>query len=207
MILYAATTNAGKLAEFATSAAADGFDVQPLPGLGELPEPVEDATTFVGNATLKAVAYSQMRPGLLVLSDDSGLCVDALDGAPGVRSARYALDCGFAAPPEGTKDQRNNQCLLARLAALGDATRAAQFVCALVVARDGVVLHRAEGSVAGSILPAPRGDAGFGYDPLFLVPELGLTMAEVPREQKWTISHRGRAFRALMEQLRDSLAY
>lgn len=219
MILYAATTNAGKLAEFATSAAADGIDVQPLPGLKELPEPVEDATTFAGNADLKAIAYSRLRPGLLVLTDDSGLCVDALDGAPGVRSARYADDLGYgqddavaslstASPSAASpsKDERNNRCLLAQLAALhgiqNGAAREARFVCALSVARDGEVLYRAEGSVEGEMLSAPRGVEGFGYDPLFLIPELGLTMAELPREQKWAISHRGRAFRALLAQLR-----
>lgn len=220
MILYAATTNTGKLAEFATSAAAGGIDVQPLPGLKELPEPVEDAATFVGNADLKAIAYSRLRPGLLVLTDDSGLCVDALGGAPGVRSARYADDLGFAlddaaasqsAAPQNAapknaapknKDAPNNRCLLAQLAAQTTESRSARFVCALSVARGGEVLYRAEGSVEGEMLSAPRGEAGFGYDPLFLIPALGLTMAELPREQKWAISHRGRAFRALLAQLR-----
>jgi XTP/dITP diphosphohydrolase len=107
LLLYAATTNPGKLAEFAARAAAEGINVLPLPGLKDLPEPVEDAVTFAGNAALKAVAYSQMRPGMLVLCDDSGIALDALGGEPGVRSARYADDADFE-PGAGSKDERNN---------------------------------------------------------------------------------------------------
>jgi XTP/dITP diphosphohydrolase len=214
MVLYAATSNAGKLAEFAGSAAAAGVEVLALPGLSAMPEPVEDADTFAGNAALKAVAFSRLAPGLLVLCDDSGLEVDALSGAPGVRSARFADDfaprqsvistgaqrsgetCSSPAP---TRDERNNALLLQLMEPHAD--RTARFVCTLALARDGEVLLRAEGVCAGELLPAPRGAAGFGYDPLFLVPALGLTMAELPRERKWQISHRGNAFRDLMRQL------
>ena len=198
MTLYAATSNPGKLAEFATSASTAGIDVLTLPGIQSMPEPVEDADTFMGNAELKAVAYSRLAPGLLVFADDSGLAVDALDGQPGVRSARFADDLGFE-PGSGSKDDRNNRCLLSLLAQ--HTHRTVRFVCTLALARDGEVLLRAEGTVEGEVLYAPRGKDGFGYDPLFLVPSLNLTLAEVPREQKWQISHRGNAFRSLLAEL------
>jgi len=198
MTLYVATTNAGKLAEFSNCAAGRNVDVLSLPGLKQMPEPVEDADTFMGNAELKAVAYSLLAPGLLVMADDSGLEVMALHNRPGVRSARFADDLGFEVGT-GSKDDRNNRALLSLMPA--DASRAARFVCALALARDGVVLARAEGFVAGELLHASRGSEGFGYDPLFLVPELGLTLAETTREQKWSVSHRGIAFRNLLTTL------
>src|ERR1700761_6821242 len=116
MVLYAATTNPGKLAEFATSAGASGIDVLALPHLDTLPEPVEDADTFMGNAEIKAAAYSLASPGLLVFADDSGLEIDALGGAPGVRSARFADDRGFDLHSGAGKDDRNNRCVLSLLA-------------------------------------------------------------------------------------------
>jgi XTP/dITP diphosphohydrolase len=202
MLIHTATSNPGKLAEFATSAAGFGVQVVALPNLANLPEPVEDADTFAGNADLKAIAYSLHAPGLLVLCDDSGIAVDALHGAPGVRSARFADDLAFE-PGLGSKDQRNNALLLHLMQPHAD--RRASFVCALALARDGQVLLRAEGSVEGELLHAPpRGTAGFGYDPLFLIPALNLTMAELPREQKWQLSHRGNAFRALLTQLQTA---
>jgi XTP/dITP diphosphohydrolase len=201
MLLYAATSNPGKLAEFATSASSSGIDVLALPGLATLPEPVEDATTFQGNADLKAIAYSLLAPNLLVFADDSGLEVDALGGQPGVRSARFADDLNFELDSSRTNDDRNNRCLLSFLDALPDPTRAARFVCTLALARNGQVLLRAEGTVEGQLLHAARGSAGFGYDTLFLLPALGLTLAQLPREQKWQLSHRGNAFRSLLAQL------
>jgi XTP/dITP diphosphohydrolase len=201
MTLYAATSNPGKLAEFATSASSAGIEVRALPSLATMPEPREDAATFMGNAELKAIAYSLLAPGLLVFADDSGLEVDTLGGQPGVRSARFADDLYFELNSSRTKDDRNNRCLLSLLNALPNPTRAARFVCALALARDGQVLLRAEGTVEGQILDTPRGADGFGYDPLFLIPSLDLTLAEVPREQKWQISHRGNAFRSLLAQL------
>jgi XTP/dITP diphosphohydrolase len=206
MTLYAATSNPGKLAEFSTSASSAGIVVLALPGLQSMPEPVEDAATFMGNAELKAIAYSLLAPGLLVFADDSGLVADALDGQPGVRSARFADDLGFApdlgTPSLGTKDERNNRCLLSLLANHTD--RTARFVCTLALAQDGEVLLRSEGTVEGRLLDAPRGNDGFGYDPLFLIPSLNLTLAEVSREQKWQISHRGNAFRDLLAQLQET---
>jgi XTP/dITP diphosphohydrolase len=199
LLLYAATTNPGKLAEFAARAAAEGINVLPLPGLKDLPEPVEDAVTFAGNAALKAVAYSQMRPGMLVLCDDSGIALDALGGEPGVRSARYADDADFE-PGAGSKDERNNRLLLHRMQHHTD--RSARFLCALAVARDGQVVLTAEAEACGELLNAPRGSNGFGYDPLFYLPEPGRTMAELAPAEKWAVSHRGKAFRNLLQQMR-----
>ena len=204
MILYAATTNPGKLREFAESASADGIDVLALPGLKEMPEPIEDALTFMGNAELKAVAYSKLAPGLMVFADDSGLEINALGGQPGVRSARFADDLGFERGV-GTKDERNNQCVLSLLHAREAAAtkdRRARFVCTLALARDGEILLRAEGSAEGEIIDEEHGTNGFGYDPLFLIPELQLTTAELGADRKWAISHRGKAFRALLAQLK-----
>jgi XTP/dITP diphosphohydrolase len=205
MILYAATSNPGKLAEFATSASTSGIEVLALPGLATIPEPIEDAITFQGNADLKAIAYSLAAPDLLVFADDSGLEVDALNNQPGVRSARFADDLAFELNSGRTKDDRNNRCLLSLLDALPNPSRAARFVCNLALARHGHILIRAEGSVEGQLLELPRGSDGFGYDPLFLLPSLNLTFAELPREQKWEFSHRGKAFRSLLAQLPSAL--
>lgn len=205
--IYAATGNKGKLAEFVRCAGAVGVTVLPLPGLAEMTEPVEDAATFMGNAEKKAVAYSLLAPGLMVMADDSGLETNELNGEPGVRSARYADDAGFMAGMGEKKDTRNNELLLMRLRlSSGFADRGARFVCALAVARDGQVLYRAEGEVEGEILHAPRGEDGFGYDPLFLLPQLGKTMAELAPEEKWALSHRGNAFRALLRSIQGTPA-
>jgi XTP/dITP diphosphohydrolase len=199
--IYAATSNKGKLAEFARCASEAGVTVLALPGLEQIPEPVEDADTFLGNAAIKARAYSLTLPGELVLADDSGLEVDALDGRPGVRSARFAEDAEFDLGLP-SKDERNNRYLLALMP--DNLPRTARFVCALALARDGEVLLEAEGEVAGEILHGPHGTGGFGYDPLFLVPERNLTMAELEPEEKWAISHRGNAFRALLAKVKDA---
>lgn len=198
LILYAATTNPGKLRDFAVAAESSGIRIEPLPGLQEIPAPHEDQPTFAGNASLKAAYYSRFTAGY-VLADDSGLEVDALAGEPGVRSARYAQDLRFDTPEARTTDERNNLCLLARMQ--GMAQRLAQYHCVLALARAGEVLLTADGSVEGEILTVPRGTGGFGYDPLFWVPPLQRTMAEIPLDEKHTLSHRGRAFRALLPQL------
>jgi XTP/dITP diphosphohydrolase len=202
MVLYAATTNPGKLAEFAESASGEGIDVRALPNLATLPEPVEDAETFIGNAEIKAVAYSLASPGLLVFADDSGLEVDALGGAPGVRSARFADDRGFQVNSSATKDERNNALVQELLEDVLVGDRTGRFICALALARDGKVELRAEGKVEGHILATARGENGFGYDPLFYLPEFELTMAELPPYMKWELGHRGQAFRDLLAQLR-----
>jgi len=200
--LYAATTNQGKLRDFRTAAQAHGLMIEPLPELETIPAPEEDGLTFASNATLKAVYYSRFAPGELVLADDSGLEVDALDGAPGVRSARFAADAGLAdATSAKDTDAQNNLVLLQRLAGVPPTQRTARYRCVLAAVRDGIVLHTAEGVVEGLILESPRGTGGFGYDPLFYLPTLGLTMAEIGLETKHTLSHRGRAIAALLALL------
>jgi XTP/dITP diphosphohydrolase len=201
--LYAATTSQGKLRDFRTAAEAHALDLEPLPGIETIPAPEEDGLTFAANATLKAVYYSRFASGELVLADDSGLEVDALDGTPGVRSARFAADAGVV-DSHGAKhitDVWNNMELLLRLAGVPAAERTARYRCVLVAARDGVALHTAEGSVEGLILESPRGTGGFGYDPLFYLPALDRTMAEVDLETKHSLSHRGRAIAALLAML------
>lgn len=202
-----ASSNPGKLRDFAAAAALFGVAIAELPGLREVAPPPEDEPTFEANAREKALAYSHVRPGLLVLADDSGLEVDALDGEPGVRSARFAEDAGFAADAADSNDVRNNAYLLERLRQSGTTQPwAARYRCALALARDGVVLRTAEGAVEGEVRSEPRGSGGFGYDPLFWLPEIGLTMAEIDLETKQTLSHRGRALRALLEQMREAPA-
>jgi XTP/dITP diphosphohydrolase len=198
--LYVATTSQGKLRDFRTAADAHSVLIEPLPELGEIPAPEEDGLTFAENATIKAVYYSRFAPGEWVLADDSGLEVDALDGAPGVRSARFAADSGLTDSPDANDntDVWNNLVLLQRLAGVPPAQRTARYRCALVAARDGVALHGSEGAVEGLILEAPRGTGGFGYDPLFYLPALDRTMAELDLETKHTLSHRGRAIVALL---------
>jgi XTP/dITP diphosphohydrolase len=202
--LFAATTSQGKLRDFRTAADAHGIRIEPLAGLDAITPPEEDGTTFEDNAKLKAVYYSQFVPGELVLADDSGLEVDAINGAPGVRSARYAADAGLVDSPDAPMDNTdvwNNMLLLQRMAAVADADRTARYRCVLAAARDGQVVTTAHGTVEGVIIQAPRGTGGFGYDPLFYLPELDSTMAEITLEKKLTLSHRGRAIEALLDKL------
>jgi len=201
--LYAATTSQGKLRDFRAAAEAHGLTIEPLPKIDEIPTPEENGRSFEANARLKAVYYSRFAPGEWVLADDSGLEVDALGGLPGVRSARFAADSGVAEGPgaNDNTDVWNNMELLLRLAGVPPAQRTARYRCVLAATRDGQVLHTAEGAVEGLILESPRGTGGFGYDPLFYLPELGLTMAELDLETKHSLSHRGRAIAALLEKL------
>lgn len=204
--LFAATTSQGKLRDFRTAAATYSVSIDPLPALTSIAAPEENGATFVENATLKAVFYSRSVPDALVLADDSGLEVDALNGAPGVRSARFAADAGVVDSPDAPNDNTdvwNNMVLLQRLAGVPMAERHARYHCVLVAARDGEPIHTADGTVEGMILEAPRGTGGFGYDPLFYLPELDRTMAELDLETKLSLSHRGRALRSLLEQLRE----
>ena len=202
--LYAATTSAGKLRDFRTAAEAYSIAIEPMPTLETVVAPEETGSTFLENAALKAVYYSRLAPGELVMADDSGLEVDALDGAPGVRSARFAADAGLVDSPDANDntDVWNNMVLLQRLAGVPPERRGARYRCVLAVARDGEVLRSADGSVDGAILEEPRGTGGFGYDPLFFLPELGLTMAQIDLETKLGLSHRGRAFATLLPMLR-----
>jgi len=201
--LYVATSSQGKLRDFRTAAEAHFTCLEPLPGLADIEAPEEDGDTFAANATIKAVYYSQFAPGELVLADDSGLEVDSLDGAPGVRSARYAADAGLIDSPDANDntDVWNNMVLLQRLRDKPAEQRKARYHCVLVAARDGRVEYTSDGSVEGVILNAPRGTGGFGYDPLFYLPNLERTMAEIDLETKLTLSHRGRALAAMLTQL------
>jgi len=201
MLLYAATTNPGKLRDFARAAASSpSIRIEPLPNIAVIPAPPEDEPTFQANACAKAIYYSLRAPNLLVLADDSGLEVAALDGAPGVRSARFAADLAHPAPAD-TPDNRNNAALLAALAAVPESRRQARYRCVLALARNGELLHTAEGTVEGLILSAPRGTGGFGYDPLFFLPHLGRTMSELPPAGRLALNHRGRAITALLARL------
>ncbi|HLH36501.1 MAG TPA: RdgB/HAM1 family non-canonical purine NTP pyrophosphatase [Alloacidobacterium sp.] len=200
--LYFASGNAGKLRDFAAAAEVFHVAVLPLPGLKDIPAPEETGATFEENAALKAIYYSRFLPDQLVIADDSGLEVDALDGAPGVRSARYADDAAFEAP--GTADERNNLYLLQQLASRKLQTSTARYRCVIALARNGEVLLSADGSVEGEILPSPRGTGGFGYDPVFYLPYLGKTMAEIDLAQKQHLSHRGNALLQLLQKLNES---
>lgn len=191
--LVIASNNQGKIAELADLLAPLGLTpvAQGELGVGEAEEP---AVTFVENAILKA-RHAARITGLPSLADDSGLAVDALGGAPGVRSARYAGDTA--------SDADNVQALLDALKDAPQARRTAQFHCVLVYLRHAddptpVICH---GRWPGSILSEPRGEGGFGYDPVFLVPETGTSAAELPRAEKGRISHRGRALALLLDQL------
>ncbi len=193
--LYLASANPGKLREFQEAARARGITVEAVPAIDGLPACAEDGATFEANARKKALHYSAYCQGL-VFADDSGICVDALGGAPGVYSAR------FAGP--GADDEANNAKLLAELRPFSAAGRAAHYVCVIALARRGRILTVTEGRADGIILDAPRGSGGFGYDPLFLYPPLGSSFAELTPEQKFEVSHRGAAFRKLLDYLRDA---
>jgi XTP/dITP diphosphohydrolase len=195
MIVYCATSNPGKLREF--QLAAPDFDVRPLPV--KAPPPEEHGATFEENAASKAEYYGQFVDGYL-FADDSGLEVDALAGAPGVRSARYA--------GENATDQENNALLLERLK--GAAYRSARFVCviALVKARteNTALMKTFRGVVEGRILHDARGSGGFGYDPLFYYEPFECTFGEAPIEPKMKVSHRAQALEAMFTFLRNSAA-
>ena len=203
LCLYAATTSQGKLRDFRTAAAAHALTIEPLPGIEGIFAPEENGLTFADNAKLKDEYYSRFAPGEWVLADDSGLEVDGLHGAPGVRSARFAADAGIVDSPDANDnaDVWNNLLLLRRLAGAPEEMRKARYRCVLAAARDGVVLHTAEGAVEGVILDTPRGTGGFGYDPLFYLPTLDRTMAEIDLETKLSLSQRGRAIAALLSLL------
>lgn len=200
MRLYIATSNPGKLRDFAFAAQAfPDFEILPLPGLVQIAAPVEDADSFEGNALIKAMAYSAHAPGELVVADDSGIAVRSLSGAPGVRSARYAEYQGFTKGE--TTDERNLNCLLEQVPHMR--YRDASYICALAAVRDGELVQTARGELEGSLIEVPRGSDGFGYDPMFEVLELAQTMAEVDEETRLKISHRGKALARLMMNLKD----
>jgi XTP/dITP diphosphohydrolase len=198
-----ATSNVGKLRDFAGAAAPLGITVANIPHFSSLSEIVEDGSTFEENARKKAEGYSLAVPGELVLADDSGLEIDALGRAPGVRSARYASDKSFPAATN-VDDEANNALVLRELKDVPFEKRRARFVCVLAVARDGETIHTFRGTAEGVILDAPRGEHGFGYDPLFYFPQIGKTFAELSAEEKAQYSHRGEAFRAFLSWYRET---
>lgn len=186
--LIIATNNQGKVREIKSIFAGVYEDVQSLKDAGIVADVEEDGKTFLENARKKAVEISKL-VDCDVLADDSGLCVDALDGAPGIYSARYAGD--------GHCDEDNNAKLVADMAAVPDGQRGGKFVCAMVLAREGREVTHTIGEVHGEILRAPAGAGGFGYDPLFFVKEYGKTFGELPADVKNKISHRSRALAEL----------
>jgi XTP/dITP diphosphohydrolase len=188
MTVYCATSNPGKLREF--QLAAPDFDVRALPK--SVPPPEEHGDTFEANAIGKAVAYGEHVNGYL-FADDSGLEVDALGGAPGVHSARYAGD--------HATDAANNALLLERLRAVEN--RNARFVCVIALVLEGKLVKTFRGTVEGRIIDEPRGSDGFGYDPLFYCPDFGCTFGEATIDQKMQVSHRGRALAAMFTYLRN----
>ncbi len=202
--LYVASGNPGKLRDFSTAAATYGAEwvIAPLPRLADIPAPAEDSTTFGENACAKALYYARHRPGAIVLADDSGLSVDALGGDPGVYSARFADQAGYVGEASATQDARNNAWLLEVLRPFSKGLpRRASYRCVLAAARGGEIIATAEGSVAGEILTEPHGTNGFGYDPLFFLPQLNLSMAELGPEARLALSHRGEALRRILPQL------
>ena len=216
-----ATSNAGKLRDFAGAAAPFGITIATIPNFSSLPEVIEDGATFEENARKKAEAFSLAVPGEVVLADDSGLEIDALGGAPGVRSARYAADelaSGHDNEHDNERrdepyalernsnsnDEANNTRVLRELANIAAEKRGARFVCVLAVARDGQTIRTFRGTAEGLILDTPRGQDGFGYDPLFYFTRIGKTFAELSAIEKAQYSHRGAAFRAFLSWYRET---
>ena len=189
-----ATSNPGKLRDFAGAASSLEIEVASVPYFASLEPVVEDGTTFEANARKKAESYSRHVPGEIVLADDSGLEVDALGGAPGVHSARYAADQPHLVD-NNTDDHDNNARLVRELRKVTPEKRTGRFVCVIAAARDGEILAVFRGEAEGLLLDVPRGSNGFGYDPLFYFPSIQKTFAELTPEEKAQYSHRGKALR------------
>lgn len=190
MTLLLATTNPGKrreIEEILRGAPVTLVSLDEFPGI---PEPEEHGATFADNARLKALYYAA-RTGLPSAADDSGLEIDALENQPGVQSARW----------HGTDYAVKFRRIWELLDEKGLRTSPARFVCHVALGHDGRILFEADGTVAGEIAREPRGAYGFGYDPIFFYPPLGVTLAEIPQTKKRTVSHRGKAFAALREYL------
>jgi len=195
--ILVATSNPGKLRDFAGAAAALGVEIAAIPNFSALSAVVEDGLTFEANARKKAESYSRHVPAEIVLADDSGLEVDALGSAPGVHSARYAAEAPHLVDAN-TDDEANNARLLRELRDVPMEKRTARFVCVISAARDGETLAVFRGEAEGVILNSPRGTNGFGYDPLFYFPAIQKTFAELSAEEKAKYSHRGAAFRKFL---------
>jgi XTP/dITP diphosphohydrolase len=200
MKLLVVSSNPGKLREYRTLCAehSPGISVELLSGFAEISTFEESAPTFAENAAGKALYYSRFTE-LPVLADDSGLAVAALGGAPGVHSARYG--------GPGLTDAERTAKLLAELRATGASDRRAEFICVIALAKRGGAIGVFSDCVQGEIADAPRGTNGFGYDPVFFVPALGKTFAEIAGKDKNRYSHRGKAFRKLLDFLRGSPCY
>jgi len=192
-----ASSNPGKLRDFAGAAAPLGIEIASIPNFASLPAVVEDGMTFEENARKKAESYSRAVPGEIILADDSGLEVDVLKGAPGVHSARYAAEAPHLIN-NNTDDEANNARLLRELKDVPDDKRSARFVCVIAAARDGQTLEVFRGEAEGVILHRARGTNGFGYDPLFYFPQIQKVFAELTAEEKAQYSHRGAAFRQFL---------
>jgi XTP/dITP diphosphohydrolase len=193
-----ATSNPGKRRDFAGAARQHRVEIAGIPDFASLPSVVEDGLTFEANARKKAEGYSRYVPGEIVVADDSGLEIDALHGAPGVHSARYAAEKPDQAE-SNTDDEANNARVLRELKEVPQDRRTGRFVCLLAAARDGKTLATFRGTAEGLILDAPRGTNGFGYDPLFYFPQIKKTFAELTAEEKSKYSHRGAAFRKFLD--------
>jgi XTP/dITP diphosphohydrolase len=196
--IFVATSNPGKLRDFAGAAAAHNVAIEAIPDFAKLVPVIENGTTFEENARKKADQYSLALPGQVVIADDSGLEVDALDGAPGVHSARYAADEPHKADAN-TDDDANNARVLRELKGVPEEKRTGRFVCVIAAARDGRSLATFRGSAEGRILDHLQGTGGFGYDPMFYFPRIQKTFAELTPEEKSKYSHRGAAFRKFLE--------
>ena len=199
--LFCATSNKGKLLEFRQASGADVV-IQGLPSV----DCAEVGRSFEDNAVAKAICYAQSLSGKLdkfseqaplVFADDSGLEVDALNGAPGILSARFA--------GSDADDAANNRLLIEKLHDVPLPRRTARFVCCIALTRAGRIIKTFQADVKGMILKEARGEGGFGYDPLFYVPALEATFAELLPDEKWMYSHRGQAFRKMLDWLRESL--
>jgi XTP/dITP diphosphohydrolase len=201
--IFIATSNKGKLRDFAAAAAAYDFTVATIPNFSSLPAVIEDGVTFEANARKKAEVYSRYAPGELVLADDSGLEVDELNGAPGVHSARYAADIPGSAG-SNTDDEANNSKLIRELQSVPMERRTGRFVSVIVTGLNGKTQSAFHGKAEGIILESPRGTNGFGYDPLFYFPPIQRTFAELSAEEKANYSHRGAAFRKFLKWYIDA---
>ena len=195
--LILATSNKDKAREIAEILEGTPFVVTTMKEEGFDPDIVEDGKTFEENALIKARAVHALANGAYVMADDSGLCIDALDGAPGIYSARF---CG-----ENSTYPEKFAKIFEMLKDVPEEQRTAKFVCSIAVVRPDGSEFTVRGEICGVLHEKPMGDGGFGYDPIFYVPEFGMTTAQMTKEQKNSISHRGKASRAMAERLKEEL--
>ncbi len=195
--LILATSNKDKAREIAEILEGTPFVVTTMKEEGFDPDIVEDGKTFEENALIKARAVHALANGAYVMADDSGLCIDALDGAPGIYSARF---CG-----ENSTYPEKFAKIFEMLKDVPEEQRTAKFVCSIAVVRPDGSEFTVRGEICGVLHEKPMGDGGFGYDPIFYVPEFGMTTAQMTKEQKNSISHRGKASRAMAEKLKEEL--